>query len=85
MPPALSFAHCLLIVVVAAFGTSHILAMKEIGVGLPIAVAIDAAIVRTLLVSATMKVFGNINWWLPGPLKRWMSRARISPEPTARG
>ena len=78
-------AALLLIVVVAAFGASHILAMKEIGVGLSIAVAIDAAIVRTLLVPATMKVFGDLNWWLPGPLKRWMSRAHLSPEPTARG
>ena len=58
-------AALLLIVVVAAFGASQILAMKEIGVGLSIAVAIDAAVVRTLLVPATMKVFGAVNWWLP--------------------
>ncbi len=67
-------AALLLIVVVAAFGASHILAMKEIGVGLSIAVAIDAAVVRTLLVPATMKVFGNLNWWLPAGLKRLMAR-----------
>ena len=63
-------AALLLMVVVAAFGASRILAMKEIGVGLTIAVAIDAAIVRTLLVPATMKVFGDANWWLPGALRR---------------
>lgn len=63
-------AALLLMVVVAAFGASRILAMKEIGVGLTIAVAIDAAVVRTLLVPATMKVFGDINWWLPGVLRR---------------
>ena len=58
-------AALLLIVVVAAFGASQILSMKEIGVGLAIAVAIDAAIVRTLLVPATMRVFGALNWLLP--------------------
>ena len=71
-------AALLLIVVVAAFGASKVLAMKEIGVGLSIAVAIDAAIVRTLLVPATMKVFGDLNWWLPGPLKRLMSHKSAS-------
>ncbi len=63
-------AALLLMVVVAAFGASRVLAMKEIGVGLTIAVAIDAAVVRTLLVPATMKVFGDLNWWLPGALKK---------------
>ncbi len=63
-------AALLLMVVVAAFGASRILAMKEIGVGLTIAVAIDAAVVRTLLVPATMKVFGDVNWWLPGVLRK---------------
>ena len=70
-------AALLLIVVVSAFGASEILAMKEIGVGLAIAVAIDAAIVRTLLVPATMKVFGDWNWWLPRPLRRWMTRRLV--------
>jgi len=52
-------------VVVAAFGMSDILSMKEMGVGLAIAVAVDAAIVRTLLVPAAMQLFDKLNWWLP--------------------
>ncbi len=69
-------AALLLIVVVAAFGASRILSMKEIGVGLALAVAIDAAIVRTLLVPATMRVFGDFNWWLPAGLRRFMARLK---------
>ena len=64
-------AALLLVVVVAAFGASQILQMKEIGVGLACAVAIDAAVVRTLLVPATMRVLGDLNWWLPPFLPRW--------------
>jgi uncharacterized membrane protein YdfJ with MMPL/SSD domain len=58
-------AGLLLVVVVAAFGMSDILSMKEMGVGLAIAVAVDAAIVRTLLVPAAMQLFDRLNWWLP--------------------
>jgi RND superfamily putative drug exporter len=58
-------AGLLLVVVVAAFGMSDILSMKEMGVGLAVAVAVDAAIVRTLLVPAAMQVFDRLNWWLP--------------------
>ena len=59
-------AALLLIIVVGAFGASKVLPMKEIGVGLAIAIAIDATIVRILLVPATMRLFGDLNWWLPG-------------------
>ena len=58
-------AALLLIVVIAAFGASEILPMKQIGVGLSIAIFVDAAIVRTLLVPASMRYFGKWNWWLP--------------------
>jgi uncharacterized membrane protein YdfJ with MMPL/SSD domain len=63
-------AALLLIVVVSAFGASQVLAMKEIGIGMAVAVAIDAAIVRSLLVPATMRVLGDWNWWLPPLLRR---------------
>jgi len=59
-------AGLLLVVVVAAFGMSDILSMKEMGVGLAIAVAVDAALVRTLLVPAAMQLFGRLNYWMPG-------------------
>jgi trehalose monomycolate/heme transporter len=67
-------AALLLIIVVAAFSTSGIVFVKMIGVGLVIAIALDATIVRALLVPATMRLLGRVNWWAPKPLVRWWSR-----------
>ncbi|WP_132212302.1 MMPL family transporter [Kribbella steppae] len=67
-------AALLLIIVVAAFSTSGIVFVKMIGVGLVIAIALDATIVRALLVPATMRLLGRANWWAPGPLVRWWER-----------
>ncbi|GAA1605251.1 MMPL family transporter [Kribbella hippodromi] len=64
-------AALLLIIVVAAFSTSGIVFVKMIGVGLVIAIALDATIVRALLVPATMRLLGRLNWWAPRPLARW--------------
>lgn len=63
-------AALLLIVVVGAFGTSQIPLMKQLAVGLVLAIAIDAVIIRMLLVPASMKLLGRYNWWAPKPLKR---------------
>ncbi len=70
-------AGLLLVVVVAAFGLSHILSMKEMGVGLAVAVAVDAAIVRTLLVPAALKLFDRLNWWMPGRRKPSLISKRL--------
>jgi len=64
-------AALLLIIVVAAFSTSGIVFVKMIGVGLVIAIALDATIVRALLVPATMRLLGRVNWWAPKPMVRW--------------
>ncbi len=63
-------AALLLIVVVGAFGTSQIPLMKQLAVGLVLAIAIDAVLVRMLLVPATMKLLGRYNWWAPTPLRK---------------
>jgi RND superfamily putative drug exporter len=44
--------------------------MTMIGVGMPVALLIDATIVRVLLVPATMTLLGSWNWWVPAPLRR---------------
>jgi RND superfamily putative drug exporter len=67
-------AALLLIIVVGAFATSGIVFVKMIGVGLVIAIAIDATVVRALLVPATMRLLGRANWWAPTPLARWWKR-----------
>lgn len=67
-------AALLLIIVVGAFATSGIVFVKMIGIGLVIAIAIDATVVRALLVPATMRLLGRANWWAPAPLARWWQR-----------
>jgi trehalose monomycolate/heme transporter len=68
-------AAMLMAVVFSAFGTSKIIFIQEIGIGLAIAVIIDATLVRMLLVPATMRLLGKWNWWAPAPLRaiwRWV-------------
>jgi trehalose monomycolate/heme transporter len=60
----------LLIVVVGLFSASGIVFIKLLGVGMIVALVVDAAVVRTLLVPATMRLLGRANWWAPGPLRR---------------
>ena len=52
--------------------------IKSIGVGMAIAVAIDASIVRVTLVPAVMRLLGPWNWWAPGPLGRIAARVGFS-------
>jgi RND superfamily putative drug exporter len=64
-------AAILLMVVLLAMGTSDLLFLKVIGIGLAIAVLVDATLVRAVMVPATMRLLGGANWWLPRPL-RWL-------------
>jgi uncharacterized membrane protein YdfJ with MMPL/SSD domain len=50
-------------------------AVKQIGLGLAVAVLIDATIVRMVLVPAVMELLGKANWWLPRPLARILPKA----------
>jgi RND superfamily putative drug exporter len=67
-------AALLLGVVIGAFGLSGVLFMKMIGIGMLVALLVDATVVRALLVPATMKLLGAWNWWAPGPVRRWWER-----------
>ncbi|MFN0283699.1 MAG: MMPL family transporter [Kineosporiaceae bacterium] len=67
-------AALLLVVVIAAFSTSGITFIKLIGVGMAVAIVVDATIVRALLVPATMRLLGRANWWAPAPMVRWWQR-----------
>src|SRR6202041_2370049 len=64
----------LLIIVVAAFSASGITFIKLVGVGMIVALLVDASVVRILLVPATMRLLGRANWWAPGPLRRLYAR-----------
>ena len=70
----------LLIVVVGAFSASGITFIKLMGVGMIVALIIDASVVRMLLVPATMRLLGRANWWAPGPLRRLYGHYGIKEE-----
>lgn len=73
-------AALLLVVVLAAMVTSSVTFLKLIGLGLAFAVALDATVVRALLVPATMRLLGRASWWLPRPLARLHARLGFSDE-----
>jgi RND superfamily putative drug exporter len=67
-------AALIMVSVFAAFALAETITIKSIGVGMAIAVAIDATIIRVLVVPATMRLMGRWNWWAPGPLRRFADR-----------
>jgi len=67
-------AALLLAVVIGAFSTSGITFIKMIGVGMLVAIVLDATVVRALLVPAAMRLMGTANWWAPAPMARWWQR-----------
>ncbi|GAA4844451.1 MMPL family transporter [Kitasatospora terrestris] len=63
-------AGLLMVIVFAGFAAGQMLMVKQMGIALAVAVAVDATLVRCLLVPATMSLFGKLNWWAPAPLRR---------------
>ncbi|MDT5036334.1 MAG: putative drug exporter of the superfamily [Micromonosporaceae bacterium] len=72
-------AALLMMIVFACFGGARMGAIEELGIGLTVAVLIDATIVRCLLVPATMTLLGRWNWWSPAPLRALLTRAAPVP------
>jgi putative drug exporter of the RND superfamily len=70
-------AAAIMFTVFLAFGLAEVVIIKAIGIGLAIAVAIDATIVRSLVVPAVMRLLGDVNWWAPRPLRRLYDRIGI--------
>ena len=64
-----------MVAVFAVFASTGVPAVKEIGVGMAAAIALDATLVRLVLVPATMEIMGRWNWWLPRRLDRVLPRA----------
>jgi RND superfamily putative drug exporter len=71
-------AAAVMVVVFAAFSSASVVVLSAVGFGMALAVALDATLVRILLVPATMRLFGHLNWWAPRPLaalrQRFLSR-----------
>ncbi|MBM3634352.1 MAG: MMPL family transporter [Actinobacteria bacterium] len=70
-------AALLFCIAMGAFATSRIVIIKELGIGTAVAVALDATIVRALLVPSLMALLGRWNWWAPGPLRRLHARIGV--------
>ena len=71
-------AAALLAIVFIAFATSGVTIIKMLGVGVALAVLVDATLIRGLMVPAFMRVMGDANWWAPEPLKRLHARFGLS-------
>jgi uncharacterized membrane protein YdfJ with MMPL/SSD domain len=67
-------AALLFCIAVGAFSISKIVFIKELGLGMALAVILDATVVRGLLVPSLMRLLGEWNWWAPGPLHRLYER-----------
>lgn len=74
-------AALLLSITFFAFATSGVTFIKLFGLGLAVAVLVDAFVVRSMLVPALMKLAGDWNWWAPAPLRRIHERFGISEAP----
>jgi uncharacterized membrane protein YdfJ with MMPL/SSD domain len=71
----ISSAALIMVAVFGVFALTGVPSIKEIGLGLSVAIALDATLVRLILVPATMKIMGSWNWWLPRPLERLLPRS----------
>ncbi len=58
------------VIVTGAFTFTRLLETKEISLEMTLAVLVDATIIRSLLVPATMRLLGRWNWWFPGTLRK---------------
>jgi len=71
-------AAAIMVAVFGAFALASVVLVQAVGFGMALAVALDATLVRVLLVPATMRLFGAANWWGPRPVawlrKRWRGR-----------
>jgi RND superfamily putative drug exporter len=66
-------AALIVVVVAGSFALADIVLIKALGLGMALAVALDATVVRALLVPATMRLLGRWNWWIPARLERWVA------------
>jgi RND superfamily putative drug exporter len=66
----ISSAALIMVVVFAAFAPSRLVPVSQVGLGLAVAVLLDATVIRIVLVPATMRLLGDRNWWMP----RWLDR-----------
>jgi uncharacterized membrane protein YdfJ with MMPL/SSD domain len=69
-----------MVAVFAVFVTLRLVIIRQLGLGLAVAVLVDATIIRSLLLPATMRLLGEWNWWMPRILD-WIPRITIEGRP----
>jgi len=74
-------AAAIVILVSVAFASADLVIVKALGVGMALAVLLDATLVRGLLVPATMRLLGEINWWWPWPFNRILPGGSVHTAP----
>lgn len=65
-------AAAIVVLVAGSFAFADVVLIKALGIGVALAVALDATVVRALLVPSTMRLLGHWNWWMPDRLRRWL-------------
>jgi RND superfamily putative drug exporter len=75
-------AAAIMVVVFASFLLDPGRMLKQFGLGLAVAVPLDAVIIRCLMVPAMMQLFGTRAWWLPAWLERWLPRVALEQPPS---
>jgi putative drug exporter of the RND superfamily len=73
-------AALIVVLVAGSFAFADIVLIKALGLGMALAVALDATVVRAILVPATMRLLGRWNWWLPASLERFLATRLPAPE-----
>ena len=73
-------AAAIMVVVFSAFGLSSVIILKQIGLGLALAILIDATLVRALVVPSTMRLMGKWNWWAPAFMQPKSPKSRVENE-----
>ncbi|MFJ2560586.1 MULTISPECIES: MMPL family transporter [unclassified Streptomyces] len=76
--PLISGAAVLMVAVFAAFAFAGILPIQQLGLGMALAIALDATVIRLLIVPASMRLMSRVNWWMPGR-KRVPAGGRAGP------
>lgn len=72
--PLVTAAALILAASFAVYGTGEVVFLQQLGLGMALTVAVDATLVRGVLVPALMRLAGEANWWAPGPLRRLHNR-----------
>ncbi|MEV0651048.1 MMPL family transporter [Phytomonospora sp. NPDC050363] len=75
--PLVTMAAAILAFTFAVYATGDVVFLQMLGIGMAIAVLVDATLIRGVLMPALMRLTGRANWWAPGPLRRLHARVGL--------